>query len=99
MDVNELMSIVRAEKLDTPVINGVGRLHLDAVVLQQDGSDWTVYLVDERDQVIAPTRRTFDDESDALEHALRKLRQVEKSRRSMTVLNARRAAPPAALPE
>lgn len=58
MDVNELMSIVRAEKLDTPVINGVGRLH-----------------------------------------ALRKLRQVEKSRRSMTVLNARRAAPPAALPE
>jgi hypothetical protein len=89
MGISELLSIVKAENLDTPVINGVGSLHLDAVVAEQTAGGWRVYLVDERDQVIAPTLRSFDDESRALEHVLRKLRQVAKSRQSMARLNAR----------
>lgn len=94
MDVSELMAIVAAEDLDMPVIEGAGRLHLDAVVMQREGSSWKVFLVDERHQPIAPTVRSFDDESDALEHVLRKLRQVQKSRRSMAALNARDAVAP-----
>jgi hypothetical protein len=95
MDVSELMTIVAAEDLDMPVIEGAGRLHLDAVVMQREGSSsWRVFLVDERHQPIAPTIRSFDSESDALEHVLRKLRQVQKSRRSMAALNARDAVAP-----
>lgn len=86
MDVERLMRIVADEQLDAPVLKGTGRLHLDAVVVRQDGVSWTVFLVDERHQAIAPTVRSFDAESDALEHALRKLRQVRRSRRSTAEL-------------
>lgn len=89
MNADELMQIVRAEHLDTPVLYGVGPLHLDAVVLESDGATWTVYLVDERMQPFESTVRTFDSESAALEHVLRKLRQVEKARRSMAALSER----------
>lgn len=89
MNVDELMQIVQAEQLDTPVLYGVGRLHLDAVVLEGDGATWSVYLVDERTQPFESTRRMFDSESAALEHVLRKLRQVEKARRSMAAMSAR----------
>ena len=82
LDVRELMRIVAAEQLDMPVIDGAGRLHLDAVVVQREGASWKVFLVDERHQPIEPTVRSFDSEADALEHALRKLRQVQKSRRA-----------------
>ena len=87
MDASELMRIVRVEGLDTPVLYGVGRLHNDAVVLDRDGDTWTVYLVDERDAVIESTLRTFDNESDAFERVLLKLRQVAKARRSRAALS------------
>jgi len=87
MDANELMRIVRAEGLDTPVLCGVRRLHNDAVVLDRDGDAWKVYLVDERDAVIGSTLRTFDNESDAFERVLLKLRQVAKARRSRAALS------------
>ena len=75
MDVSELMRIVHAEALDTPVLYGEGRLHDDAVVLERDGDAWRVYLVDEREAVIESTLRAFDNEPDALERVLLKLRQ------------------------
>ena len=75
MDVSELMRIVHAESLDTPVLYGEGRLHDDAVVLERDGDAWRVYLVDEREAVIESTLRAFDNEPDALERVLLKLRQ------------------------
>lgn len=81
MDSGELMRIVHAEALDTPFLYGVGRLHDGSVVLERDGDSWKVYLVDERDAVIASTLRTFNDESDAFEHVLLKLRQVAQARR------------------
>jgi hypothetical protein len=83
MNVDELMNVVRAEHLDTPVLYGVGRLHLDAVVLERDGATWKVYLTDERTQPFESTVRAFPSEPEALEHVLRKLRQVEKARRSV----------------
>lgn len=92
MDAGELAQIVREEALDAPVIDGAGRLHQDAVVLDRDGARWRVYLVDERHQVIEPTLRFFDSESDALEHVLRKLRQVKDAQRAMEAMRARRAA-------
>jgi len=82
MDASELLRIVRAEGLDSPVLCGVGHRHDDAVVVDRDGSRWTVYLVDEREAVIESTRRTFDSESEALERVLLKLRQVAEARRS-----------------
>ena len=75
MDVSELRRIVHAEALDAPVLYGEGRLHDDAVVLERDGDAWRVYLVDEREAVIESTLRAFDNEPDALEHVLLKLRQ------------------------
>lgn len=87
MDAGELMRIVDAEGLDKPVLYGVGGLHNDAVVLEREGDAWKVYLVDERHAVIESTLRTFDDESDALERVLLKLRQVAKARRSLAALS------------
>lgn len=87
MDTAQLMEIVRDEGLDTPVIDGVGRLHDDAVVLERDGDAWKVYLVDERHAVIESTLRTYTNESDALERVLLKLRQVAKARRSSAALS------------
>ena len=86
MDTSELMQVVRAEGLDTPALYGVGRRHDDAVVLERDHDTWTVYLVNERNGVIESTLRTFDSESDALEHVLLKLRQVAKARRTRDAL-------------
>jgi hypothetical protein len=86
MDASELLRIVRAEGLDTPVLYGAGRLHNDAVVLDRDGDTWSVYLVDERHAVIESTLRTFDNEPEALERVLLKLRQVAKARRSLAAL-------------
>jgi hypothetical protein len=86
VDAGELMRMVRAEGLDAPVLDGVGRLHSDAVVLDRDGGSWTVHLVDERGAVIESTRGTFDTESEALERVLLKLRQVAAARRSLAAL-------------
>ncbi len=86
MNTARLMQIVREEGLDTPVIDGVGRLHRDAVVLERNGDAWQVYLVDERHAVIQSTLRTYADESDALDRVLLKLRQVAKARRSEAAL-------------
>lgn len=83
MDTDELMRIVRDERLDAPVLFGAGRLHDDAVVLEQTGGAWQVYLVDERHSAIASTVRVFESESEALEHVLRKLRQVAQARRAI----------------
>ncbi|MFP7761255.1 hypothetical protein [Marisediminicola sp. LYQ85] len=87
MNVDQLMRIVDAEHLPTPVVYGMGRLHLDAVVLERDGELWRVYLADERTQPFETTIRTFADEESALEHVLVKLRHVEKSRRSLPPLS------------
>ena len=80
MDVARLGQIIREEGLDVPLLHGVGRPHPDAVVLDREGGRWTVHLLDERHAVIATTVRVFDDESDALEQVLLKLRQVSVSR-------------------
>lgn len=83
MDTNELMSIVHAEDLEVPVLYGVGPLQSEAVVLERDDAEWQVYVANERGGAIESTRRTFDNESDALEHVLRKVRQGTKYHRSL----------------
>ncbi|WP_203136971.1 hypothetical protein [Microbacterium sp. JZ31] len=52
-------------------------------MLDRDGDQWAVYLVNERASMIESTLRRFDGESDALEHVLKKLRQVARARRSL----------------
>lgn len=84
MDEAELMRIVVEEELDAPVMSGAGRRVADAVVLKRDGGAWKVYVSDERASPHATTIRMFDDESDALEHVLHKLRQKKKYDHSMT---------------
>ena len=83
MDTNELMSIVHAEDLEVPVIYGAGVLHAEVVVLERDVDQWTVFVANERGGAIESTRRTFDNESDALEHVLRKVRQGTKYHRAL----------------
>ena len=92
MDVTELLTIVREEGLEVPVLYGQGRLRNDAVVLERDGDQWQVYIANERGGRIDSTFRTFDNESDALDYVLLKLRQGEAARRAMERMRARRAA-------
>lgn len=91
MDTNELMQHVADERLDTPILDGVGSLHEDAVVMTHDAGVWTVYLVDERDAIVRSTLKTFDSKSDALEHVLTKLRQVAAARAALARMRARRS--------
>ena len=92
MDADALMTIVREEGLDQPVLEGHGVLRNEAVVLQRGGSGWTVFLANERGGRISSTVREFENRSDALEHVLEKLRQTARAREAMARLRARRAA-------
>lgn len=89
MDTSELMQTVRDEGLDAPVLYGEGRLHDDSVVLERDGDMWKVFLIDERHAVIESTLRTYDNEPEALERVLLKLRQVKRARAAEARMNGR----------
>jgi len=84
MDVDELMRIVRDEDLEAPVICGVGQPRSEGVVLERDGTGWKVFVSDERGGVLGTTLRTFDDESEALEYVLEKLRQGTRYHRGVS---------------
>ena len=93
MDAGELMRIVREENLETPVLYGAGMLRAEVVVLDKDASGWKVYVADERGGATGSTLATFDDESDALEHVLSKVRQGTKYHRALEA-KARAKHPP-----
>lgn len=78
MDTKELMDTVHEENLETPVLYGAGKLRAEVVVLDRDASGWKVYVANERGGMMGSTLATFDDESDALEHVLQKVRQGTK---------------------
>ncbi|MEY2849449.1 MAG: hypothetical protein RI885_2116 [Actinomycetota bacterium] len=83
MNVDELMEIVGAEHLGSPVLYGARRP--DAVVLERDDATLKVYLTSERAWPVESTVRSFVSESEALEYVLLKLRQVERARRSLAM--------------
>jgi hypothetical protein len=83
VDVAELLRIVEAERLDSPVLHDAGRHHAHAVVLRHEDGAWHVALTDERAQPYERTARTFADEGEALEYVLVKLRQTERARRAV----------------
>lgn len=89
MDVDELMRIVRAEGLDTPILYGDSPSRNEAVVREKTDSGWRVYLANERGGMIETTLKSFDNESEANEYALHKLRQGEKYRSAMAALSDR----------
>ena len=90
MDVDELMTIVRDEGLDQPVLEGHGVLRNEAVVLEREGNRWVVFLANERGGCISSTVRQFEARSSALEYVLEKLRQTQRARAAMARLRARR---------
>ncbi|WP_431802456.1 hypothetical protein [Microbacterium sp. bgisy203] len=92
MNVDELMQVVRNERLDAPVLYGAGQPGLDDVVVRSDDGRWRVYLSDERGEPFAATLREFANESDALQYALQKLRQVSAARVAKAALRAKQAA-------
>jgi len=89
MDTSELMRIVREEDLETPILYGAGGYRAEAVALERDDAEWKVFVANERGGVMGSTLKTFDNESDALEHVLDKVRQGTKYHRAM---DARRHA-------
>lgn len=82
MDTNELMKIVQEEGLEMPVLYGSGAFGPEAVVLERDGSEWKVFVASERGGAMGSTQRAFDDESDALDHVLDKVRQGTECHRA-----------------
>lgn len=95
MTVGELMRIVQVEELATPVLYGEGNRE-NAVVLEREGEIWKAYLTDERTGMFEKTLRTFDNESEALEYVLLKLRQGKKAHQSIASLfkNKRKPSKP-----
>ena len=91
MNVDELMTIVRAEGLDQPVLEGLGVMRDDAVVMEAGEGAWTVYLADERGGRVLATVREFESRSDALDHVVEKLRQTARAREALVRLRDRRA--------
>lgn len=89
MNIEELLQIVNTEGLDAPVIYGEGSLRSDAVVLERDGDVWKVYVADERGGMYESTFREYDNEAEALEHVLLKLRQFKKYNKSLEALASR----------
>lgn len=79
-DIDKLKQVIAHEELDEPVLYGAGTLRNDAVVMEQDGGNWLVYLVDEQHQMIESTRNDFPSERWAVLNVLRKLRQVKRVR-------------------
>lgn len=77
MDRIELARIIEAEALSNPALTTDERHRADAVVLEEGDGQWTVYLNSERGWPIGSTVRTFDNESEALDRVLLKLRQVK----------------------
>ena len=82
MDVDELLHVVRTENLDTPIIDGAGFRRGDAVVVDHAGARWTVHVLDEHEHAIGSTVRMFTDETAAMWHVLRRLRQIAEARRT-----------------
>lgn len=82
MDATELLDVVRTEHLDTPVLDDVGDLHADAVVLERGGGVWKTYVVDDELAMITHTLRTFPDETRAHWDVLHRLRQIAEARRT-----------------
>ena len=83
MNTDELMRVVREENLEAPVLHGVGDMRAEVVVLEREGSEWRVFVANERGGVMGSTLATFDNESDALEHVLQKVRQGAKYHRAL----------------
>lgn len=88
MTVEELLRIVHEEGLDAPALDGVRPARADAVVLETHENTWRVFLVDERSNIHDSMLSEFDHESEALEHVLLKLRQVQRARRAMAAVRS-----------
>lgn len=93
MNITELMKIVHAEKLDAPILYNTGAPVADAVVLEHDANEFKVYITDERAGMFDSTLKVFDNESDALEYVLVKLRQSKKVHEAFDVLAKHRKTP------
>ncbi|MGH7218060.1 MAG: hypothetical protein ACREGE_01250 [Candidatus Microsaccharimonas sp.] len=93
MNITELMNIVHAEKLDAPILYSKGTSTPDAVVLEHNTEGFRVYITDERAAMFESTLKVFDNESDAFEHVLLKLRQSQKMNDAFDSLAQHRKKP------
>jgi len=84
VNVEELIRVVEEESLDVPVLYGVGPVTMNSVMLTRADAEWKAWVSDERGGVMGRTLQTFDNESDALEYVLRKLRQVTPLRKKLS---------------
>lgn len=80
MTRDELKAIIVSEGLVDALFLDESSIGEDRVVLAPHDGGWQVYLTIERAAVVPSTVRTFDDESDALEYMLVKLRQSARAR-------------------
>lgn len=83
MNVDAVREIVGEEGLDEPVLYGVGRIDSNSVILDRRGDQWRAWISDERGGGMGRTLQTFDNEPDALEDVLTKLRQVSSLRTNL----------------
>lgn len=74
--------IIKAEQLISYNFLENRANHSDEVVIQKKAGQWVVYATNERASKVSSGERVFDNESDALEHFIRRLRALNAYRNS-----------------
>lgn len=94
MSIDELLQIIKTEQLDTPILYSDKGYSSDSVTLERNGEMWRAFITSERAWPIDKTIRTFDNEPEALEYVLLKLRQSKKLNDSLALIDKQRKAQP-----
>ncbi|RIW30391.1 hypothetical protein D3H55_16780 [Bacillus salacetis] len=68
------MRIICVEKLKDYILNEVRENRENEVVLRQENDKWIVYVTDERASKVTNSQGTYEDEEEALNNFIKRLR-------------------------
>ncbi|MGM0842286.1 MAG: Imm59 family immunity protein [Bacillota bacterium] len=72
--INEAKEIMEKEKLKRFIWFDEHPLRENGVGIKVDGNQWTVYVTDERASIVSGSITYFNDESEALDNFIKRLR-------------------------
>ncbi|WP_168413149.1 Imm59 family immunity protein [Bacillus salacetis] len=73
-NLQESMRIICVEKLKDYILNEVRENRENEVVLRQENDKWIVYVTDERASKVTNSQGTYEDEEEALNNFIKRLR-------------------------
>ena len=79
MTIKDVQEIIENENLKHyRMFESTEREH--EVVIKKDNDKWLIYITDERASVFSGTEKNFDNELEALEYFIKKLRLINRDR-------------------